>query len=238
MRSPTGSSQVNRQLPPPPPSMSNPIRTSPNEQLYEQQDHRHLHRQYQQGNNTNGYHRGLKEDGHHKVTPPPPYEESQDDSHLQQNHLATNPVQSDSSSIDGSTLNNPAVSSSVSPDSSRSNTTSPTSDKELMERAQSPQKYSMSDRSIESASPIGGHGHSHSHQGINLRSTASTPSGPTQQGMKRNLTIPRNFNSQQQLSMSVGQIPARARRHSSSDGYTTTSVTFDGSGVLTMVSEV
>ena len=223
---------------PPPPVMTIPAHNPPRRQY--PQSHSRLqgtHEQYQ-GENP-AYTRDSKEH-EHKVTPPPPYEEWQDDSH--QNTIVIDNLPSDSSSIDEPRLNNP-VSISIS-SSSRSNTTSPSGDKESLEGAESLHKHSISSRSFLTPSPAGVDSHSQSHQGLPLRSTASTPSGPVQQVAKRNATIPRNWYSesqQLQASHSVGHIPARARRHSSSGAYMSTGVSvmsIDGSGNLAMVSEV
>ena len=210
---------------------TNPTHNPPRGQY--PQSHNRLqgtHEQYQ-----GAYTRDSKEH-EHKVTPPPPYEEWQDDSH--QNTIVID-LPSDSSSIDESRLNNPVRISIFS--SSRSNTTSPSGDKESLEGAESLHEHSISSRSFLTPSPVGVHSHSQSHQGLPLRSTASTPSGPVKQVVKRNATIPRNWYSesqQLQLSHSVGHIPARARRHSSSGAYMSTDMAIDGSGNLTMVSEV
>ena len=178
----------------------------------------------------------------HDVTPPPPYMSEWQRHNSNQNHnVQSDNAHSDSCSIDGSGIDIQVVSHS---DSSRSNTTSPNSDKVSLERAESLKKHSLSSQervfrtpSPGSEIPLESHSHSSSQQNIPIRSTASTPcQGPGYVvGMKRNLTVPRNW-----LSMSSGHLaPARrpARRHSSSSSYLT-SIVSDGSGSLTMVTEV
>ena len=76
---------------------------------------------------------------------------------------------------------------------------------------------------------------SHSHQSISMRSTASNPAG--YQSIKKNFSnfLPHHGMSGQYLSSSTSQI-SKMRRHSS--GAYQTSITDDGSGNLTSVTEV
>ena len=175
----------------------------------------------------------------HDQTPPPPYpdydEPSWPDHNNNNSTLLPYPVQrvqSDSSSIN-------RVSNSA-PNSSRSNTTSPNhsdnSTKSSMERAESLHKDSLSNRSLLTPSPAGSGIHqSHSHQSIPMRSSASTPAGYQSLKKNYNSTLPHGM-SGQYLSSSTSQI-SKMRRHSSSSAYQT-SCTNDGSGNLTMVTEV
>ena len=139
-------------------------------------------------------------------------------------------VQSDSSSIN-------RVSNSA-PNSSRSNTTSPNhsnhSTKSSIERAESLHKDSLSNRCTPSPAGSGMH-QSHSHQFIPMRSSASTPAGESKKNYSSTLPHGRSI-SGQYLSSSTSQIP-KMRRHSSSSPYQT-SVTDDGSGNFTQVTEV
>ena len=179
----------------------------------------------------------------HDQTPPPPYPAAESDYNKlnwsrDKNNNSNLPypvqrVQSESSSINH-------ISNSVSnSNSSRSNTTSPNhsdySTKSSIERAESLHKSS---RSLLTPSPSGSgmqQSHSHSHQSIPTRSSASTPAG--YQVLKKNYssTLPHGM-SGQYLSSSTGQI-MKMRRHSSSSAYQT-NLTQDGSGNLTMVTEV
>lgn len=176
----------------------------------------------------------------HDQTPPPPYPDY-DEPHWPDNNnnnstelpYPVQRVQSDSSSIN-------RVSNSA-PNSSRSNTTSPNhsdhSTKSSIERAESLHKDSLSNRSLLTPSPAGSGIHqSHSHQSIPMRSSASTPAG--YQSIKKNYssTLPHGM-SAQYLSSSTSQI-SKMRRHSSSSAAYQTNFTDDGSGNLTMVTEV
>ena len=178
----------------------------------------------------------------HDQTPPPPYPDYEEPNWPDNNNHSNNSnlpypvqrVQSESSSIN-------RVSNSV-PNSSRSNTTSPNhsnhSTKSSIERAESLQKDSLSNRSLLTPSPVGsgsGMHQSHSHQSIPMRSTASTPAG--YQSIIKNFsnTLPHHGMSGQYLSSSTSQI-SKMRRHSS--GAYQTSITDDGSGNLTSVTEV
>ena len=181
----------------------------------------------------------------HDVTPPPPYpadEQAWQQTNSNQNNsritrmTRMSRVQSDSRL---NSVTNQRLTSLSDSNSSRSNTTSPTNDKESLEKSESFHiiKHSISNRPLLTPSPCGPESgpHSQSHQGIPLRSTASTPSGPVYNAMKQN-TVPRNWNSQQ-LSMSVSHIPVR--RHSSTGSYMATLKNgIDGSETVTMISEV
>jgi hypothetical protein len=177
----------------------------------------------------------------HDQTPPPPYPDYDEPNWPDNNNVNNNSslpypvqrVQSDSSNIN-------RVSSSV-PSSSRSNTTSPNhsnhSTKSSIERAESLHKDSLSNRSTPSPAGSGIH-QSHSHQSIPMRSSASTPSGGYQ-SIKKNYssTLPHGRGmSGQYLSSSTSQIP-KMRRHSSSSAYQTNLMN-DGSGKVTMTTEV
>ena len=172
----------------------------------------------------------------HDQTPPPPYPDYEEPSWPDNNNnnsvlpYPVQRVQSDSSSIN-------RVSNSA-PNSSRSNTTSPNhsnhSTKSSIERAESLHKDSLSNRSTPSPAGSGMH-QSHSHQFIPMRSSASTPAGESKKNYSS--TLPHGHSmSGQYLSSSTSQI-SKMRRHSSSSPYQT-SVTDDGSGNLTQVTEV
>ena len=174
----------------------------------------------------------------HDQTPPPPYPDYEEPSWPDNNNnnsvlpFPVQRVQSDSSSIN-------RVSNSV-PNSSRSNTTSPNhsnhSTKSSIERAESLHKDSLSNRSTPSPAGSGMH-QSHSHQSIPMRSSASTPAGGYKSKKNYSSTLPHGRSmSGQYLSSSTSQI-SKMRRHSSSSPYQT-SVTDDGSGNLTQVTEV
>ena len=202
---------------------------------------------YQDDANMHVYH---EIEGNHDQTPPPPYPDyeepawpSNDDSNHSSNQLSF-PVQRVQS--DSGTINRLPTSGS---DSSRSNTTSPlnsdhysgSSTKVSIERAGSLHKDTMSNRSLTTPSPVPGVHQSHSHQNIPMRSSASTPSGQVgyPQTTKKNYssTLPHGMKSGQYLSSSTSQI-SKMRRHSSSSAYQTNIVTDEGSGNLTMVTEV
>ena len=168
----------------------------------------------------------------HDQTPPPPYPDYDWPNWPPDNHnnsFLPYPVQrvrSDSSSTN-------RIPNSIS-NSSRSNITSP--NHSIHSINSSIKREESLHRSLLTPSPSGSRmQQSHSHQSIPTRSSASTPTG--YQVLKKNYssTLPHRM-SAQYLSSSMGQI-MKMRRHSSSSAYQT-NLTQDGSGNLTMVTEV